>query len=123
MANLHHHRERRKRKHLSVIGVVCLLNEWEFLPSQCLEDGHHLSKHPRLVTEVVNRLQRVDAGEACVLHANDQVAEVFILCHAKCMLSDEHKVWSEGPDNLCAIPKYLHVHGVGSICMGHQVKL
>lgn len=30
--------------HLSVIGVVGLLNEWKFLPSQCLEDGHHLSK-------------------------------------------------------------------------------
>lgn len=25
------------------------------------------------------------------------------------------------PDNLCAIPEHLHVHGVGSICMGHQV--
>lgn len=30
--------------HLAVVGIVCLLNEWEFLPSQCLEDGHHLGK-------------------------------------------------------------------------------
>lgn len=56
-----------------------------------------VTHHPRLVTEVVNGFQCVDAGEACVLHANDQVAEVLILCHAKCMLPDEHKVWSEGP--------------------------
>lgn len=53
--------------------------------------------HPWLVAEVVNGLQGVDAGEPCVLHANDKVAEVLILCHAECMLSDEYKVWSEGP--------------------------
>lgn len=30
--------------HLSVVGIVCLFNEWEFLPSQGLEDGYHLGK-------------------------------------------------------------------------------
>lgn len=65
------------------------------LPFYLREEG--LTHHPRLVTEVVNGLQRVDAGEACVLHANDQVAEVLILCHTERMLPDEHKVWPEGP--------------------------
>lgn len=76
-----------------------LLGTWRWrirmLPFYLREEG--LTHHPRLVTEVVNGLQRVDAGEACVLHANDQVAEVLILCHAECMLPDEHKVWPEGP--------------------------
>lgn len=30
--------------HLSVVGIVRLFDEWELLPSQCLEDGYHLGK-------------------------------------------------------------------------------
>lgn len=33
--------------HLSVVGIVCLLDEWELLPSQFLEDGYHLGKLPK----------------------------------------------------------------------------
>lgn len=55
-----------------------------------------LTHHPWLVTKVVNGFQWVDAGKACILHANDQVTEVLILRHAERMLPDEHKVWPEG---------------------------
>lgn len=57
--------------------------------------GTH-THHPWLVTEVVDGLQGVDAGETSILHAYDQVAEVLILGHAEGMLPDEHKVWPEG---------------------------
>lgn len=52
--------------------------------------------HPRLVTEVVNRVQRVDAWQSSVLQANHDAAMVPILVHAEGVLSDQHKVWLEG---------------------------
>lgn len=88
--------------HLALLPLDCQSCLWDsgrkrtWVPPFYL-GNRDLTHHPRLVTEVVNGFQWVDAGEACILHANDQVAEVLILCHAKCMLPDEHKVWPEGP--------------------------
>lgn len=83
----------------SQLCLVCLDYQWTPRGT-----GRHrtwgqgdLTHHPRLVTEVVNGFQWVDAGEACILHANNQVPEVLILCHAKGMLPDKHKVWPERP--------------------------
>lgn len=50
---------------------------------------------PGLVTQVVDRLERVDARDASVLQTNDQVAEVFVLGHAEGVLTNEDKVWLE----------------------------
>lgn len=57
----------------------------------------HDTYHPRFVTEVVNRVQRVNAWQSSVLQPNHHVAMVSILVHAEGVLSDQHKVWLEGP--------------------------
>lgn len=53
--------------------------------------------HPRFVAEVVNRVQRVNAWQSSVLQPNHHVAMVPVLVHAEGVLSDQHKVWLEGP--------------------------
>lgn len=58
-----------------------------------LKDTHH----PRFVTEVVNRVQRVNTWQARVLQPDHHVAMVSVLVHAEGVLSDQHKVWLEGP--------------------------
>lgn len=47
---------------------------------------------PGFVTEVVDGLQGVDAGNTSVLQSDDQVTEVLILRHAEGMLSDQDEV-------------------------------
>ena len=54
--------------------------------------------HPRLVTEVVDRVQRVDTRQSSVLQANHDVTMVSVLVHAEGVLSDQHKVWLNGPE-------------------------
>ena len=50
---------------------------------------------PWLVTQVIDRLQGVDAWHSSVLQTDDQVAKVFILGHTEGMLTNEGKVWLE----------------------------
>lgn len=47
---------------------------------------------PGFVTQVVDGVQGVQAGNASILQGNDEVAEILILCHAVGVLADEHKV-------------------------------
>lgn len=56
-----------------------------------------LAYSPRLVTEVVDGVQRVDGGDAGVLQTNDQVPEVLILGHAVGVLANQDKVGLERP--------------------------
>lgn len=53
--------------------------------------------HPGFVTEVVDRMQRVNTGDSSILQPNDQTAVVSITCHAEGMLADQHKVWLQRP--------------------------
>lgn len=50
---------------------------------------------PRLVTQVVDGRERVDARDAAVLQPDDEVAEIFVLGHTESVLTDEDKVWLE----------------------------
>ena len=52
---------------------------------------------PWLVTQVVDGLEGVDARDTTVLQTDDHVAKIFILGHTEGMLTDEDKVWLEGP--------------------------
>lgn len=52
---------------------------------------------PGFVTEVVDGLQGVDWGDACILKANDQVPKVFILGHAEGVLTHQDKIRLEWP--------------------------
>lgn len=52
---------------------------------------------PRFVAEVVDGVQTVDRGDACVLQADDQVPEVLVLGHAEGVLTHKDKVGPEGP--------------------------
>lgn len=52
---------------------------------------------PRFVTEVVDGVQRIDRGDACVLQADDQVPEVLVLGHAESMLTHQDEVRPERP--------------------------
>lgn len=61
------------------------------------DSSSELAYSPRFVTEIVDGVQRVDGGDAGVLQANDQVAEVFVLGHAEGVLADQDKVGSERP--------------------------
>lgn len=56
-----------------------------------------LAYSPRLVTEVVDGVQRVDGGDAGVLQTNDQVPEVLVLGHAVGVLAHQDKVGPERP--------------------------
>lgn len=53
--------------------------------------------HPGFVTEVVDRMQRVNAGDPSILQPNNQTAVVSIPCHAEGMLADQHEVWLQRP--------------------------
>lgn len=65
--------------------------------------SHHHHHHqcvrvayrPRLVAQVVDGREGVDARDAAVLQPDDQVAEIFVLGHTVGMLTDEYKVWLE----------------------------
>lgn len=60
---------------------------------QCVRAAYR----PRLVAQVVDGREGVDARDAAVLQPNDQVAEIFVLGHTVGMLADEDKVWLERP--------------------------
>ncbi len=53
------------------------------------------SYRPRLVTQVVDGCEGVDAWDTSILQPNDQVAKIFILSHTEGMLTNEDKVWLE----------------------------
>lgn len=53
--------------------------------------------HPRFVTEIVDRVQRVNTWQAGVLQPDHHVPVVSVLVHAEGVLSDQHKVRLEGP--------------------------
>lgn len=53
--------------------------------------------HPRFVTEVVYRMQSVDAGHACILQANNNATMVSTTSHAVGMLADQDKVRFQAP--------------------------
>lgn len=53
--------------------------------------------HPWFITEIINRVYRVNTGQSGVLQSDHYVAMVPILVHAEGMLSDQHKVWLNGP--------------------------
>lgn len=63
--------------------------------------------HPRLVTEIVKRVQRVHAWQSSILQSNHYVPVVSILVHAESMLSDQHKVWLKGSGSGDMSKKYL----------------
>lgn len=67
--------------------------------------------HPRFVTEVVNRVQRVNRWQAGVLQPDHHVAMVSVLVHAEGVLSDQHKVWLEGPGMQEHIQKVMEWDG------------
>lgn len=50
---------------------------------------------PRLVTEVVDGVQRVDRGDAGILQTNDQVPKILVLGHAEGVLTHHYKVRPE----------------------------
>ena len=57
------------RHHLSVVWVVLLGDQREPLYPQSQLDISQVSVHPGLVLEVVDRLERIDAGNSAVLKA------------------------------------------------------
>lgn len=57
--------------------------------------GVRVAYRPRLVAQVVDGREGVDARDAAVLQPDDQVAEIFVLGHTVGMLTDEYEVWLE----------------------------
>lgn len=51
--------------------------------------------HPGLVAEVVDGVQGVDTGDACILQTDNDVSVVTVLRHAEGMLSNQHEIWLE----------------------------
>lgn len=66
-----------------------------------MKSHHHhrqcvrVAYRPRLVAQVVDGREGVDARDAAVLQPDDQVAEIFVLGHTVGMLTDEYEVWLE----------------------------
>lgn len=54
--------------------------------------------HPRLVAEIVHRVQRVDALNPRVLQPDDDAAVVPVPVHAERVLSHQDKVWLQRPE-------------------------
>lgn len=52
---------------------------------------------PRLVAEIVDGVQRVDRGDACVLQTDDQVPEILVLGHTEGVLAHQDEVRPERP--------------------------
>lgn len=72
--------------------------ETHFFYSLILCPPHHFGTYcPRLVAEVIDGFQGVDAWDTPILQTDDQVAKIFILGHTEGMLANEYKVWLEGP--------------------------
>lgn len=63
--------------------------------------------HPWLVTEIVDRVQRVDTWQSSILQSNHHVSVVPILVHAESVLPDQHEVWLERSETLT---KYQTMH-------------
>lgn len=61
---------------------------------------------PRLVTQVVDGLEGVDARDASILQTDYHVAKIFILSHTEGMLTDEDEVRLERPGK-CNYCKYV----------------
>lgn len=59
---------------------------------------YYCTYHPRLVTEIVHRVQRVDTWQPSILKTNHHVPVVAVLVHAESMLPYQHKVWFEGSE-------------------------
>lgn len=54
--------------------------------------------HPWFVAEIVDRVQRINTWQPCVLKSNDYIPVVSVPVHAESMLSDQHKVWPNGSE-------------------------
>lgn len=61
----------------------------------CLYSTVSTAYRPRLVTQVVDGREGVDARDASILQSDDQVAKILVLGHTVGMLTDEYKVWLE----------------------------
>lgn len=56
-----------------------------------------IAYHPRFAAEVVDGEERVDAGDAAEMKADDKVSEVLTGDHAVGVLANQDEVWLEGP--------------------------
>lgn len=53
--------------------------------------------HPRFAAEVVDGIKGVDTRDPAKMKADHKVPKVLAGNHAVCVLTDEDKVWLEGP--------------------------
>ena len=60
-----------------------------------------VTNRPRLVEEVVLRVERVNGGDAAMFETDDQVGEVSLLTHRLRRLPNQQEIGGERPVCVC----------------------